>query len=54
MHVYFFVDMEEQGSTVAMDINIESPEIFSKGIVNVYNKLVDADFFNNFEDNFND
>lgn len=51
----FFADMEEQGSTVAMDVDDVDPlEIFGEGVINVDNKLADADFFNNFEDDFDD
>ncbi|KAJ9154080.1 hypothetical protein P3X46_027454 [Hevea brasiliensis] len=55
MQMDFFADMEEQGSTVAMDVDDVDPlEIFGEGVINVDNKLADADFFNNFEDDFDD
>ncbi|XP_065862931.1 small acidic protein 1 [Euphorbia lathyris] len=55
MQMDFFADMDEQGSTVAMDVDDVDPlEIFGEGVINVDNKLADADFFNNFEDDFDD
>ncbi|CAN1759986.1 Carboxyl-terminal-processing peptidase 2, chloroplastic [Linum perenne] len=54
MQMDFFADMEEQGSTVAMDVDDVDPlEIFGEGMMND-SKLVDADFFNKFEDDFDD
>lgn len=51
----FFAEMEEQGSTVAMDVDDVDPlEIFSEGVISAENKLADADFFNSFEDDFDD
>ncbi|XP_050216330.1 small acidic protein 1 [Mercurialis annua] len=55
MQMEYFADMDEQGSSVAMDVDDVDPlEIFGEGVVNIDNKLVDADFFNNFEDDFDD
>ncbi|KAK6924666.1 hypothetical protein RJ641_008992 [Dillenia turbinata] len=43
----YFADMDDQGSTVAMDVDDVDPlEIFGEGFVNVENKLADSDFFN--------
>ncbi|CAN0904987.1 hypothetical protein LINGRAHAP2_LOCUS23408 [Linum grandiflorum] len=54
MQMDFFADMEEQGSSVAMDVDDVDPlEIFGEGMMND-SKLVDADFFNKFEDDFDD
>lgn len=51
----FFGDMEDQGSTVAMDVDDVDPlEIFGEGVISIDNKLADADFFNKFEDDFDD
>ena len=51
----FFAEMDEQASTVAMDVDDVDPlEIFGEGVINVDNKLADADFFNNFADDFDD
>ncbi|KAF3456107.1 hypothetical protein FNV43_RR00755 [Rhamnella rubrinervis] len=50
----FFGDMEEQGSTMEMDVdNVNPLEILGEGLV-FYKKLADADFFNSFEDDFDD
>lgn len=50
----FFGDMEEQGSSMAMDVDDVDPlEILGEGIV-AESKLADADFFNSFEDDFDD
>ncbi|XP_021897005.1 small acidic protein 1 [Carica papaya] len=55
MQMEFIADMDDQGSTVAMDVDDVDPlEIFGEGVVSVENKLVDADFFNNFQDDFDD
>ncbi|CAI0383221.1 unnamed protein product [Linum tenue] len=54
MQMDFFAEMEEQGSTVAMDVDDVDPlEMFSESMMNE-SKLADADFFNNFEDDFDD
>lgn len=51
----FFAEMEEQGSTVAMDVDDVDPlEILGEGVISAENKLADADFFNSFEDDFDD
>ncbi|KAJ4841886.1 hypothetical protein Tsubulata_014246 [Turnera subulata] len=43
------------GSTVAMDVDdVDALEIFGEGVINIDHKLADADFFNNFEDDFDD
>lgn len=55
MQVDFFADMEDQGSTVAMDVDdVDALEMFGEGVINMENKLADADFFNYFEDDFDD
>ncbi|CAI0419495.1 unnamed protein product [Linum tenue] len=54
MQMDFFAEMEEQGSTVAMDVDDVDPlEMFNESMMNE-SKLADADFFNNFEDDFDD
>lgn len=51
----FFAELEEQGSTVAMDVDDVDPlEILGEGVISAENKLADADFFNSFEDDFDD
>ncbi|KAK2643809.1 hypothetical protein Ddye_019004 [Dipteronia dyeriana] len=55
MQMEFFGEMEEQGSTVAMDVDDVDPlEIFGEGVISIDNKLADADFFNKFDDDFDD
>lgn len=56
MPVDFFAEMEEQGSTMAMDVDdVEALEIFGEGPLSVdHHRLADADFFNSFEDDFDD
>ena len=50
----FFGDMDEQGSTMAMDVDdVDQLEILGEGVVSD-NKLADADFFSSFEDDFDD
>ncbi|XP_010264802.1 PREDICTED: small acidic protein 1 [Nelumbo nucifera] len=52
---YFFTDLDDHGSTVAMDVDDADPlDMLAEGIVNVDNKIADADFFNSFEDDFDD
>ncbi|KAB2625561.1 hypothetical protein D8674_017221 [Pyrus ussuriensis x Pyrus communis] len=49
----FFSDMDDQGSTMAMDVDDVDPiEAFGEGISE--SKLADADFFNSFQDDFDD
>ncbi|XP_010023791.2 small acidic protein 1 [Eucalyptus grandis] len=52
----YFAELEDQGTTVAMDVDDVDPlEIFGgEGVLSVDNKLADADFFNAFEDDFDD
>lgn len=51
----YFGDMDDQGSTVAMDVDDVDPlDIFGEGVISMESKLVDADFFNKFEDDFDD
>ncbi|KAL9686872.1 hypothetical protein QQ045_031265 [Rhodiola kirilowii] len=46
--------MEDQ-SSMAMDVDEVDPlDVFGEGVLAVENKLADADFFNNFEDDFDD
>ncbi|XP_050208851.1 small acidic protein 1-like [Mercurialis annua] len=55
MQMEYFAHKDEQGLSVAMDVDDVDPlEIFDEGVVNIDNKLVDANFFNNFEDDFDD
>lgn len=55
MQMEFFGDMDEQGSTVAMDVDDVDPlEMFGEGVITMETKLVDTDFFNEFEDDFDD
>ena len=50
----YFGDMEDQGSTMAMDVDDVDPlEVLGDSII-ADNKLADADFFNAFEDDFDD
>ncbi|XP_068327497.1 small acidic protein 1-like [Pyrus communis] len=49
----FFSDMDDQGSTMAMDVDDVDPiEAFGEGISE--SKLAGADFFNSFQDDFDD
>ena len=53
----FFADMDDHGSTVAMDVDVddvEALELLGEGPIIIDNKLADADFFNSFEDDFDD
>ncbi|KAI3430106.1 uncharacterized protein J3R85_008249, partial [Psidium guajava] len=51
----YFSELEDQGTTVAMDVDdVDQLEIFGEGVLSVDNKLADADFFNSFEDDFDD
>lgn len=51
----YYSELDDQGATVAMDVDDVDPlEIFGEGVISVDNKLADADFFNNFEDDFDD
>ncbi|XP_044500849.1 small acidic protein 1 [Mangifera indica] len=55
MQMEYFGDMDDQGSTVAMDVDDVDPlDIFGEGVISMESKLVDADFFNKFEDDFDD
>lgn len=50
-----FGEMEEPGSAMAMDVDDVDPlEVLGEGVISADNKLADADFFNNFEDDFDD
>ncbi|MFQ6620098.1 hypothetical protein Gotur_001087 [Gossypium turneri] len=53
MPMEFMTDPNDQGSTMEVD-DVDTPEIFGEGVITSDNKLADADFFNNFEDNFDD
>ncbi|XVF38565.1 hypothetical protein REPUB_Repub20aG0113100 [Reevesia pubescens] len=53
MPMEFMVDPDDQGSAMEVD-DVDPLEIFGEGAISVDNKLVDADFFNNFEDDFDD
>ncbi|PRQ36848.1 hypothetical protein RchiOBHm_Chr4g0396111 [Rosa chinensis] len=51
----FFSDMDDQGSTMAMDVDdIDALEIFGGDGVIGENKLADLDFFNSFPDDFDE
>ncbi|GFS28379.1 Small acidic protein [Actinidia chinensis var. chinensis] len=55
--VDFFADMDDHGSTVAMDVDVddvEALELLGEGPIIIDNKLADADFFNSFDDDFDD
>lgn len=58
MPVDFFADLEDHGTTVAMDVDdAEALEIFGGAegpIAALDHRLADADFFNCFEDDFDD
>ncbi|OVA02278.1 hypothetical protein BVC80_9099g74 [Macleaya cordata] len=52
---YFFTDLDDHGSTVAMDVDDADPlELLGEGVGHIESKLTDSDFFNNFEDDFDD
>ncbi|EOY06251.1 hypothetical protein QUC31_016367 [Theobroma cacao] len=53
MPMEFMVDPDDQGSAMEVD-DVDPLEIFGEGSIPVDNKLADADFFNNFEDDFDD
>ncbi|XVF06671.1 hypothetical protein REPUB_Repub06bG0070200 [Reevesia pubescens] len=53
MPMELMVDPDDQGSAMEVD-DVDPLEIFSEGTISIDNKLVDADFFNNFEDDFDD
>ncbi|GAB2266718.1 hypothetical protein Dimus_001711 [Dionaea muscipula] len=52
----YLLDMEEHGSMSAMDLDDSEPlDPFGDGLMHSDNhKLVDSDFFNSFEDDFDD
>ncbi|KMS98724.1 hypothetical protein BVRB_3g069720 [Beta vulgaris subsp. vulgaris] len=52
----YLAEMEEHGSTMAMDVDDVDPlEVFGEGLMTPdNNKLADADFFNSFPDDFDD
>ncbi|XVF08644.1 hypothetical protein REPUB_Repub07fG0020500 [Reevesia pubescens] len=53
MSMEFMVDLDDQNS--AMEVNDVDPlKIFGEGAISIDSKLVDADFFNYFEDDFDD
>ncbi|KAD3337016.1 hypothetical protein E3N88_32536 [Mikania micrantha] len=57
MPVELFGEMEEQASTVAMDVDdVEALDIFGEGPLAAmdHHRLTDSDFFNSFEDDFDD
>ncbi|XP_022728537.1 small acidic protein 1-like [Durio zibethinus] len=49
----FMVDPDDQGSAMEVD-DVDPLEMFGEGGISIDNKLADADFFNNFEDDFDD
>lgn len=55
MAVDYFQELEEQGSTMAMDVDDEALEMFGEAPITFdHHRLADADFFNSFEDDFDD
>lgn len=59
MPIDFFAELEEQGTTVAMDVDdAEALDIFGGGEGPIaaleHHRLADADFFNSFQDDFDD
>ncbi|TQE03988.1 hypothetical protein C1H46_010359 [Malus baccata] len=50
----FFNDMEDQGSTMAMEVDDVDPLKAFRETVTGESKLADADFFTCFEDDFGD
>nr|KJB76114.1 hypothetical protein B456_012G072500 [Gossypium raimondii] len=53
MLMEFVTDPDDQGSAMEVD-DVDTPEIFGEGVIASDNKLAYADFFNNFEDDFDD
>ncbi|GKV39128.1 hypothetical protein SLEP1_g46941 [Rubroshorea leprosula] len=53
MPMDFLGDPDDQGSAMEVD-DVDPLEIFGEGVISIDNKLPDADFFNNFEDDFDD
>nr|KJB53370.1 hypothetical protein B456_009G3363001 [Gossypium raimondii]KJB53371.1 hypothetical protein B456_009G3363001 [Gossypium raimondii]KJB53372.1 hypothetical protein B456_009G3363001 [Gossypium raimondii]KJB53373.1 hypothetical protein B456_009G3363001 [Gossypium raimondii]KJB53374.1 hypothetical protein B456_009G3363001 [Gossypium raimondii] len=49
----FVRDTDDKGSAMEVD-GVDTPEIFGEGAIASDNKLAYADFFNNFEDDFDD
>lgn len=57
MVVDYLADMEEQGSTMAMDVDdVDAIDMFGEGPLGSgeHLRLADADFFNCFQDDFDD
>ncbi|XP_019059001.1 PREDICTED: small acidic protein 1-like [Tarenaya hassleriana] len=55
MQLDMLAEMEDQGSTMAMDVDeADAMEMFGEGLISAESKLADADFFNSFEDDFDD
>ncbi|XP_060173809.1 small acidic protein 1 [Lycium barbarum] len=57
MVVDYLADMEEQGSTMAMDVDeVDAIDIFGENPLGGEHllRLADADFFNSFHDDFDD
>nr|KJB19460.1 hypothetical protein B456_003G103700 [Gossypium raimondii] len=51
MPMEFVMDLDGQGSSMEAD-DVVTPEIFGEGVIAFDNKLADANFFNNFKDDF--
>ncbi|KAJ4969481.1 hypothetical protein NE237_016182 [Protea cynaroides] len=52
---YFYRDLEDDGSTVAMDgVDADLFVMLAEGFINFDSKLAGYDFFNAFEDDFDD
>uniref|UniRef100_A0A3Q7JD30 Small acidic protein 1 n=3 Tax=Solanum subgen. Lycopersicon TaxID=49274 RepID=A0A3Q7JD30_SOLLC len=57
MVVDYLADMEEQGSTMAMDVDdVDTIDMFGEGPLGggEHLRLADSDFFNLFQDDFDD
>ncbi|XP_039072148.1 small acidic protein 1-like [Hibiscus syriacus] len=53
MPMEYVTDPDDQGSAMEVD-DVDSIDILGEGVMGTDNKLADADFFNNFEDDFDD
>ncbi|KAB2045505.1 hypothetical protein ES319_D01G166500v1 [Gossypium barbadense] len=49
----FVRDADDKGPAIEVD-GVDTPEIFGEGVIASDNKLAYADFFKNFEDDFDD
>ncbi|KAK8571954.1 hypothetical protein V6N13_047582 [Hibiscus sabdariffa] len=53
MPMEYVTDPDDQGSAMEVD-DVDSFDLLGEGVIGTDNKLADADFFNNFEDDFDD